>query len=351
MSKIVIITDAWEPQTNGVVRTYQSTVKRLREKGYEVDVIEASMFKSLPLPHYKEIEVALPGHNFLKKYENEKDIAFHIATEGSLGVAARILLSKMGWDYTSSFCTLFPDYLKKYLFIPTRFTWKYMSWLHNGANQTMVSTSRMKELLEKNGIKNIKMWARGVDTSEFYPLENKSELQNDKPIALYVGRVSKEKNIEAFLDCKNEVQKVVVGDGPYLEYLKNKYPDVIFTGKQKGENLRKAYQMADVFVFPSKSDTFGLVMVEALACGVPIAGYPIQGPLDILGGSEDVGTCSELGCLDNNLELAIDLALVYGKSDSCIKRAKDFNWDNCTKLFLSNLIFNESLNESKIPVY
>jgi glycosyltransferase involved in cell wall biosynthesis len=333
--KIVIITDAWNPQTNGVVTTYKSISHRLIKLGYDVDIIHPGNFNSFPLPFYPEIRAALPYNNYLKKYSKEKNIAFHIATEFILGASSRIFLKKNGWEFTSSFCTMFPDYLKKHAHIPLWVTWKYIRWIHNNSNSCMAATNSIKNILKDRGINKIKMWGRGVDTSLFYPdLERKP---NEVPVALYVGRVSKEKNLEAFLSARNKVKKVVVGDGPMLEYYKSIYKDVEFRGILFGDDLRKVYQSADVFVFPSLTDTFGLVMVEALACGVPVAAYNIQGPKDIIDNEHT-------GCIQyDNLELNIDEALRLGKRQDCIERAAQFNWDKCTELFINNLVFNKSL--------
>jgi glycosyltransferase involved in cell wall biosynthesis len=333
--KIVIITDAWYPQTNGVVRTYSSISNRLIKLGYDVDIIHPGKFKSLPLPNYPEIRAALPFHNFLNKYRGEKDIAFHVATDFTLAATSNFLLRRNGWNFTSSFCTLLPDYLKQHLRVPLFVTWRYIKWLHTNANTCMAVTESMRQILNDHGVYNVKKWSRGVDTSLFYPDPNKQP--NEVPVALHVGRISKEKNIEAFLKTKNKVKKVVVGDGPMLEYYKSIYKDVEFRGALFGDDLRKAYQSADVFVFPSLTDTFGLVNVEALACGIPIAAYNVQGPKDIIGNEHT-------GCIKyDNLELNIDEALKLGRSQDCIERAYQFDWDTCTELFLNNLVFNESL--------
>jgi glycosyltransferase involved in cell wall biosynthesis len=301
-----------------------------------VDVIEPSQFKSIKCPGYNEIPLCYNTGDFLCKYKGIDDVAFHVATEGPLGFKATKLLKKHKWDFSSSFCTMFPDYLKEYYNVPTWISWAAMRYIHRNSSSVMVSTETMRKILKKNKFKNnIRLWPRAVDTTLF-KIPSKI-IHSQLPIALYVGRISYEKNLPAFLDADVNFTKILVGDGPARKDLEARYPRAIFTGALTGSNLVSMYQQADVFVFPSKSDTFGLVMLEALACGVPIAAYPVQGPKDILPlFCQSDGAC---GVMDHDLEMAIEAAYKYGKKESCRKLAEQYNWLSCTEKFLSNLKF------------
>jgi glycosyltransferase involved in cell wall biosynthesis len=275
--RIVLATDAWEPQVNGVVRTLTRTIAECRAMGHDVEVIEPSQFKTIPAPTYPEIRLALGAEEEIRErlraYEPE---AVHIATEGPIGIATRRICVEWKLPFTTSYHTKFPEFIQSFFRIPTWMTYWFFRNFHNAGNGTFVATSSLAKELGDRGFKNLIPWTRGVDTKVFHPNKTITE-----PYILYVGRVSVEKNIRAFLDIKTEFRKVVVGDGPELKALTKRYPDVEFVGKQKGSMLSYWYQNAEVFVFPSKNDTFGLVMLEALACGLPVAAYPINGALDL----------------------------------------------------------------------
>jgi len=323
MEKILIVTDAWYPQMNGVV----TTLTKLKEHCSDIEFITPENFKTYSLFFYPEIKLAFPSQlqiNNLIRYHNPHYI--HIATEGPIGLDVRKWCIKNNFRFTTSYHTRFPEYLYEYYKIPLQISYSYLKWFHSQSRGIMIATKSISNILKAKGFQNILSWSRGVDTHQFYP--SKLKIKSDMSIFLYVGRVSKEKNIEAFLELKLPGHKVVVGDGPQLKTLKSKYKDVEFTGKLIGKSLLNQYQRADVFVFPSKSDTFGLVMLEALACGVPVAAYPVPGPLDIL--------TPKTGCINLDLTLACLNALNL-KSEDCISHAKTFDWKNVTDMFVKNV--------------
>lgn len=260
--------------------------------------------------------------------ESFRPCVIHIATEGSLGLAARSYCVKRNIPFTTAFHTKFPEYLNARFHVPSEWTYKAMRWFHGKAEAVMVATQTIENELVGHGFKNIKRWSRGVDTKLFKP-RDKAFLDLPRPIMLYVGRVAIEKNIEAFLKLDKPGTKVVVGDGPQLAMLQKKYHGVVFTGAKEGEDLARHFAAADVFVFPSLTDTFGLVLLEALACGVPVAAYPVPGPLDVIG---DV----PVGCLDADLGKAIDVALTRPPAP-CRAHAETFSWAACTEQFLANV--------------
>uniref|UniRef100_UPI0037830AE1 glycosyltransferase n=1 Tax=Phenylobacterium sp. TaxID=1871053 RepID=UPI0037830AE1 len=269
--RILLATDAWEPQVNGVVRTLTRVVGELRDMGHTVDVIHPNEFKTFPLPTYPEIKVALgayePVQERFKAFEPE---AVHIATEGPIGLAARRICVEWKLPFTTSYHTRFPEYVSARLPLPLAAGYAYMKWFHKPSGRLMVATPTMRDELEQHGFRNISAWSRGVDTDIFQP-RKKSEPDVfeglARPVFLYVGRVAVEKNIEAFLGLDLPGTKVVVGPGPQLEELKAKYDQAVFVGPKSGEELAAHYACADVFVFPSLTDTFGLVILEAMASG------------------------------------------------------------------------------------
>lgn len=326
--KIVIVSDAWKPQVNGVVRTLVSTVKELEKLGHEVVVVEPSLFRSFPCPFYPEIPIVCGVKRKIPNFITPP-CAVHIATEGTLGLAFNLYCSKNNIPFTTSYTTNYPDYLRKYAYIPEWITYGYLRWFHWSSRAVFTSTPSLEKKLWSEGFQFLRRWSRGVDTSAFYP---RSKPVRDIKRLLYVGRVAQEKNIEAFLDLQlNCTQKIVVGDGPHLKTLKNKYPDTIFHGVLSGDALSEMYASCDCFVFPSKTDTFGLVILEALASGLPIAAYPVEGPRDILNGNP------RIGCLHNELSVAVHHALKYGNSKDCQELALKYSWESCTKQFLKNL--------------
>jgi len=328
---IAIITDAWHPQTNGVVRTLSMTCDVLRRWGHTVSVISPDQYWSFPAPSYPEIRlaVAAPGAVGRALARIAPD-AVHIATEGPLGFAARRYCVNRKVPFSTAYHTQFPDYLARRTGLPADLFWPYIRWFHRPAKRIMVATETIRDELRKQRLSHLHHWSRGVDLACFSP-DAPRPLEYDKlkgPIMLYVGRVAVEKNIEAFLSCTYEGTKVVVGDGPARTELERRFPGAVFLGKRKGRDLAGCYAGADVFVFPSKTDTFGLVMIEALACGTPVAAFPVAGPLDIL--NDDVGAMSE------NLDRAIDAAL-YSDRTVCAAHGASYSWDSATCQFIAGL--------------
>ena len=343
MKKILIITDAWDPQVNGVVVTLIKTIDYLRSYGYEVKIIEPSQFKTIPCPTYPEIRLPILSKSKIKKIFSSFDPDYmHIATEGPLGLAARNFAKKSNFNFTTSYHTKFPEYISARFPIPLDFGYYLLRWFHKYSSAVMVSNKTLEKELHARKFKNLKLWNRGVDTSYFYPRPTNVMTDLKKPIHLYVGRVSIEKNLEDFLSLGLIGSKVVIGDGPDLKKLKNKFPNVYFLGYKFGEELAEYYAASDIFVFPSKSDTFGLVILEALASGLPVAAYPVTGPKDIL-------TSEKVGFLSGDLKQSIEYAYKL-KKDDAVEFAKDFTWENCSKKFAKNLVpiyFNKI--EGEIP--
>ena len=333
--KIVIITDAWEPQVNGVVRTLQHTAKYLIKMGHNVEFLTPKDHRTLPCPSYPSILLSLfPGRKINRDLNKLRADAFHIATEGPLGMAARRWCIKNNKQFTTSYHTQFPEYIRLRLPIPISWSYAWLRRFHKKAVHTLVPTQSQKELLEKQGFHNVKVWGRGVDTDIFSPIKPQ-QINLKRPINLNMGRVAIEKSIDAFLSLDLEGSKVVVGDGPDLESLKQRYPDELFTGAKFGHELASWLAAADVFVFPSKTDTFGLVLLEAMACGLPVAAYPVTGPKDII--QQGI-----TGYLDEDLSIAINKALKLSQQD-CLNFAKNTSWQACTLVF-SQLMFDNKKN-------
>ena len=331
--KILIATDAWEPQINGVVRTLTNTIACLEEKGYEVSVLSPERFWSLPCPTYPEIRLAwgvAPVGRMIREFEPD---AIHITTEGPVGLAVRTWCVLNQFPFSTSFTTRFPEYISLRFPISSTVSYGYFKWFHGAASATMVANNSMEIELQKQGFKNIVLWSRGVDTELFNPWRPYVE-SGVSPLYLYVGRVAVEKNLRDFLNIDIQGTKMVVGDGPDLGLLKKEYPDVVFTGPRFGTDLADIYSSADVFVFPSRTDTFGIVMLEALACGVPVAAYPVTGPKDII-------LEGRTGCLRENLHEAIEGALFLDRQD-CRDFALQRSWNSATEQFLGNLFFTSS---------
>lgn len=332
--KILIATDAWVPQVNGVVRTYQRLEEELIKLGHEVFYITPSDFYTVPCPTYPEIRLSFVRQKsvseFIHKYQPD---AIHVATEGPIGWATRRACLKRGFGFTTAYHTRFPEYVTERVYLPLSFLYRFVRTFHNAGDGIMVATNSLKNELFDRGFSPLKSWTRGVNTEFFKPRD--CRLFGNEKVALYVGRVAPEKNLDAFLKLDLGVTKVVVGDGPYLKHLKRAYHDVIFTGAKEGEELSQCYSSADVFVFPSLTDTFGIVLLEAMASGVPVAAYPVTGPIDVV---EDGVT----GCLRDDLGLAIKNALELDR-DVCRTKALEFSWQRCAELFVENLsILNES---------
>ncbi len=327
--KILLVTDAWEPQVNGVVRTLRTVARKLESLGHAVLVVSPDLFKTIPCPTYPEIRLAVYPWGKLKAMADYfLPDAIHIATEGPLGICARYYCTSRGIPFTTSFHTRFPEYIQARFKVPLSLTYRSVKWFHSAASRVMVATPTVRKELAQRGFKNTVQWSRGVNTELFRP-RPKTFLNLPRPVLMYVGRVAVEKNLEAFLNVKHPGTKVVVGDGPRLEALKSKFPAAVFVGEKRGEELAAYHAAADVFVFPSKTDTFGLVMLEALASGVPVAAYPVPGPIDVI-------TSPRVGCLDNDLSAAVVKALALSPED-CRRYAQQYSWKACAKQFLSYL--------------
>ncbi len=328
--RILIVSDAWHPQVNGVVRTLTKTVEGLLKRGHAVEVIGPGEFRRVPCPTYPEIELAiLPYRTLVQRIDVFGPEAIHIATEGPLGLAARRYCTRNGFAFTTAYHTKFPEYVEERAKLPLAWSYAFMRWFHNGSAGVMVATSSLADSLSARGFRNLRTWSRGVDTERFRP-RDKGLLDLPRPIHLYAGRVVVDKNIEAFLKLDLPGTKLVVGIGPQLEEYRTKYPEAVFAGYLENGALASYFAASDVFVFPSLTDTFGLVLLEALASGVPVAAYSVTGPLDVVGPHPDVG------CLHEDLAVAIRGAL--GKSpEACRALALNYSWDACTEQFLQNL--------------
>jgi glycosyltransferase involved in cell wall biosynthesis len=330
--RVLIVSDAWRPQVNGVVRTLATVAGELGAMGHGVEVIGPDRFRTLPCPTYPGIPLAvLPGRRLARMIEAFAPDRLHIATEGPLGLAARAWALRRGIAFTTSFHTKFAEYLHARTRLPPAIAYAWLRRFHNAGAGVMVATESLRAELAARGFRNIRAWTRGVDLAAFRP-QPREDFALPRPVFLYVGRVAVEKNIRAFLDLDLPGSKVVVGDGPQLAALRRDYPAVRFTGARFGEALARAYAGADVFVFPSLTDTFGLVLLEALACGTPVAAYPVTGPLDVLGGAP-----GRIGAVDADLRCAA-LAALQGDRAACRAHAERYSWRACAELFLSNLV-------------
>ena len=331
--RILIVTDAWTPQVNGVVRTLQATIAELRAAGHDVGVISPDLFRSIPCPTYSEIRLAFAGRRAVgRRIRAFAPQAIHISTEGPLGLAARRWCLKNNFPFTTAYHTRFPEYVAARLPVSPEFVWRFIRWFHRPAQHIMVATRSLAQELADQGLTQTMMWERGVDHALFRhdraALPAFDGLQ--RPIQLYVGRVAVEKNIGAFLATGRPGTKVIVGEGPALTELQAQYPDALFLGKLGGEALASAYSGADVFVFPSRTDTFGLVIIEAMSCGTPVAAYPVPGPADIVRDGA--------GVLDEDLGRAIDTALACSRADAEALGAR-YSWASCTAQFAKALTF------------
>jgi glycosyltransferase involved in cell wall biosynthesis len=329
--KLLLVSDAWHPQVNGVVRTLDMTIRELGRAGGAVRLLEPRQFRSLPCPVYPGFRLAWPNARQLDAVFRDFDPdAVHIATEASLGLAVRLYCFARGLRFTTSYHTRSPEYLWRMIRLPAGLSYRYLRWFHRPAAATMVATPSIEKELRQRGFDGrLVRWSRGVDAGLFHPRPDR--LPGARPTLLYVGRVSVEKNLEAFLSLPAEGTKYVVGEGPALAALQSKYPAASFLGQMRGESLARVYAGADVFVFPSRTDTFGLVILEALASGVPVAAYPVPGPVDIL-------TRPGTGALDADLSWAVTMALHRGNRDACVALAREYTWENCARQFRANLV-------------
>ena len=326
---ILIVTDAWTPQVNGVVRTIGTVQREMQAMGARVEVIGPDRFRTVPLPTYPEIRLALEGAWRLDSMiEDLRPDCIHISTEGPLGFAARRYCLKRNKPFTTAYHTRFPEYVRDRAPVPLAMGYAMVRRFHRPSAAVMVATRSIERDLRARGFGNLRRWTRGVDTELFRP-RDKDFLSLPRPISLYVGRVAVEKNLEAFLKLDLPGTKLVVGDGPARADLERRYPQVHWAGSRSGEDLAKHYAAADVFVFPSRTDTFGLVLLEALASGLPVAAYPVAGPLDILEGSG-------AGVLDEDLKRAVEKALAV-PPERCREHALRYSWRRSAEQFLANL--------------
>jgi glycosyltransferase involved in cell wall biosynthesis len=327
--RLTLVTDAWLPQVNGVTTTLRRCKEEMEGWGHTVNVVSPDIFSTVPCPRYPEIRLALrPGRRFRRLLETHRPQAIHIATEGPLGLAGRRFCRKRRLPFTTSLHTKFPDYLRMYAAVPVGITYRLMRWFHGGAARTLVPSPSVQDELIDRGFANTVLWRRGVDLELYRPRpERFYDLPG--PVFIYVGRVATEKNIEAFLSTDLPGSKVVVGDGPARQQLEKRHPEVHWAGFRFGEDLARHYAGADVFVFPSRTDTYGVVMLEANACGLPVAAYPVPGPLDVV-------QPGRTGILDEDLRAACLGAAELDPAD-CRRFALEHTWESCARLMFDNL--------------
>jgi len=331
--KILVVTDAWHPQVNGVVRTLGHVAREAHTQGVEVEFISPDQFRTLPMPSYPEIRLALAvASSIERRLDRAQPDAIHVATEGPLGHATRRVCLRRGVPFTTSLHTRFPDYIAERLPIPKNWTsevtWAWLRRFHAPGAAVLAATPTLAAELETRGFKNVKLWPRGVDADLFRPRANLN-LDLRRPVFLTVGRLAVEKNLEAFLELDLPGTKIVVGDGPARNTLERKFPDAVFVGARQGEGLAEVYAAADVFVFPSRTDTFGLVLLEALASGVPVAGFPVAAPRDIIGQAA-------VGVLDEDLGRACLGALECSRKE-CRDFALGMTWAASARIFLDHV--------------
>jgi glycosyltransferase involved in cell wall biosynthesis len=328
--RILIATDAWRPQVNGVVQTLEANAQAAKALGAEVVFLNPEGFPSVGLPSYPGIRLALPRRReILRRIADIRPDAIHIATEGPIGHFARWYCVTNRRPFTTSFHTRFTDYAAARFPVPEGWTWAWLRWFHNAGRGTMVSTASLAEELRKQGFHTILRWPRGVDSRLFHP-DRARDLGLPRPVFLAVGRLAVEKNVEAFLALDLPGSKVVVGDGPAREALERRFPDATFLGTRRGADLASIYAAADVFVFPSRTDTFGLVLLEALASGLPIAGFPVAATRDVVG-------TAPVAALDEDLRSACLKALTIPRA-ACRRHADTMTWEESARCFVGNLV-------------
>lgn len=327
--RIALVTDAWRPQVNGVVTTLSRVVEALETLGHAVRLVTPEGFRTVGLPSYPEIRLAVtPGRRVAGELDRFAPEAVHIATEGPLGHAARRHCRRRGWPFTTAYHTQFPLYVRMRAPVPSAWIYGWLRRFHAPAVRTLVPTPSLRDDLASRGFQHLSVWSRGVDTALFHPRERVTQ-GVERPVSLYAGRVAVEKNLEAFLGLDLPGTRVVVGDGPDRAMLAQRYPEARFVGYQHGEALAAWIASADVFVFPSRTDTYGLSMLEALACGVPVAAYPVTGPRDVV-------IDGVTGALDENLGRAVKRALTLDR-DRCADWARQQTWQACAERLVANL--------------
>jgi glycosyltransferase involved in cell wall biosynthesis len=327
--RVLIATDAWHPQVNGVVRTLTSLARSAKSLGVDMEFLSPDGFPTLPMPTYPGLRLALPGRRQIaRRIDQVRPDAIHIATEGPIGHRTRAYCIKRGWPFTTSYTTRFPEYISARLPIPEQWIYAALRRFHAASAVTMVATPSLMLELRQRGFSNLGMWTRGVDTDLFRP-DRAIELAFPRPIFVYVGRVAVEKNLDAFLSLDLPGTKVIIGTGPKEAELKHRFPDAKFLGLIENENLAAHVAATDVFVFPSRTDTFGVVQLEALASGVPIAAFPVTGPKDVIGDHP-------VGVLSDDLGAAC-LAALRVSRQACRAFALNCSWDNSARQFIGHL--------------
>jgi glycosyltransferase involved in cell wall biosynthesis len=327
--KIALVTDAWEPQVNGVVRTLKNTARELKAMGHTVEFVTPLEFRTIPCPTYPDIRLSLfPRRKVTRRLAAFDPDAIHLSTEGPLGLAARHYAMATDTPFTTAYHTRFPEYIHARVGMPLSWSYAFLRWFHGPSRAVMAPTHVVKRDLEARGFRNVVLWSRGVDLDIFRPMKV-NRLKTEPPVFLYVGRVAVEKNIDAFLALDLPGSKWVAGEGPALAGIRARYPGVNFLGVLGQEELAEVYASADVFVFPSRTDTFGLVLLEAMACGLPVAAYPVTGPLDVLGDSK-------AGVMHEDLNIACLRALDIRREDAAA-HARKFSWRAATEQFVAHL--------------
>ena len=330
MKTILILTDNLIDQINGVVTTYKNIETHALHDGFKFIYINPGQYKHIDCPKYNELKLAFP-RGLLRHVKELSPDHIHIATEGPIGIYARIIFTKYGIQYNTAYHTKFPEAVKKFIGIPESLTWPLIRWFHQNSFCVLTTTSSMVAELKNHGFRsNVKSWTRGVNRDLFKPIIDKKKYHSDYPVMINVGRVSKEKNLEKFYQLQIPGTKIQIGDGPQLQHYREKYPNVLFVGAKTGSELVEYYQKADVFVFPSNWDTFGIVMIEAMACGTPVAAYPVQGPLDVI---EQKIT----GYMHSDLDKAVQKALTLDR-DKVSKFSEKWSWEHAWKMFSDCLV-------------
>jgi glycosyltransferase involved in cell wall biosynthesis len=325
--RILVATDAWHPQVNGVVRTLTMMTEAAKTFGVEIAFLTPQSFRTFAMPSYPDLRLALPGSNKTAELiEQSRPGAIHIATEGPIGFLVRRYCRKRGLPFTTGFHTRFPEYVSARLPIPEAWIWLMLRQFHRPSRAVMAATPALAGELRARGFRNVVLWPRGVDTALFHPRQ--VDLGLPRPIFTCVGRVAVEKNLEAFLALDLPGTKLIVGDGPARAALQRKYPQAVFLGARQGEALAEAYAAADVFVFPSRTDTFGLVLLEALASGLPVAAFPVTGPRDVIG-------AAPVGVLKEDLRAACLEALEISR-EACVAFARAHTWEASARAFVDH---------------
>jgi glycosyltransferase involved in cell wall biosynthesis len=326
--RILVATDAWHPQVNGVVRTLTMMAEAAERLGADVSFLTPLSFRTVAMPSYPDLRLALPYQaKIARLIADARPDSIHIATEGPIGLLVRRHCRQHRLPFTTSFHTRFPEYISARLPVPESWIWRALRAFHGGSQAVMAATPALANELRARGFRNVVLWPRGVDAALFHP--RAVDLGLPRPVFICVGRVAVEKNLEAFLDLDLPGSKVIVGDGPARAALQRKYPQASFLGARQGEALAEAYAAADVFVFPSKTDTFGLVLLEALASGLPVAAFPVTGPRDVIGNAP-------VGALNDDLRAAC-LSALQISPQACLEFAAGHTWEASARAFIENI--------------